>query len=290
MNKLQNTLEEDLLNSESSNNFFDRKKSISHIVTILAISGLGIFLAPPVYAGSICQDDPLCYIWLFSLAYVPYFFIITLLTFIIIKFFRPSVSLGNKILLSLSISLASIIFYDNFMSIWIEKNQISNSNKNILRQVSYKLYEPSYLPSGYRLSETIVYDQLKDNAYLSFIYNKDNVNFILSEYIKPSSLSLNPPMCKVYGSGFEIRDGASFTQGTSGNCQEIKTPKGTSIYLMKYKITEPQNYALTVFDNTLITIARYNFSDQELINLIDNLQEKKAAEIDMKIDNRTIGR
>ena len=59
---------------------------------------------------------------------------------------------------------------------------------------------------------------------------------------------------------------------------------------MTFNITSEKKLAAIIFGNALITISSYNFSNQELMGLIDGLEEKSASDITLKVINRTIAR
>ena len=260
---------------------------MKHTLSFLAATGFTLFGASPVFRGDICGGDFLCYLFLTSIAYLPYFLVLTAVTFIVLTVFRRTISFGNKLIYSIFLSFILILFYHNFLSTWIEKQRIVNSYKQELNQLNYQLYEPTYIPDGHNLFEVRV-----DSGNLSFYYRGNETGlFIISEFKKPSMIDLSPPDCFIEGSHFEVVDGSgSFMSYVRGNCKEIKTPKGTSVYLMTFKMTSEKKLAATILGNTLITISRYNFSDQELMDLIDGLEEKSASDIDFNVSDRTIGR
>ena len=231
------------------------------------------------------------YLLLSVIAYLPYFLVLTAITFIILIVFRPKIPFGNKLIYSIFLSFMLVFFYHNFLSLWIEKREVVNSYKQYLNQLDYELYEPTYIPDRHKLFESKV-----DLGNLSFYYTGNEAGqFVLSEFKKPQKIDLSPPECRIGGfagqnDGFEVIDGSGSSSAVDGNCQEIKTPKGTSVYLMTFNITSEKKLAAIILGNTLITISGYNFSDQELMELVDGLEEKSASDINFKVINRTIGR
>ncbi|MBT3463718.1 hypothetical protein HOD20_10320 [archaeon] len=265
---------------------------MKYLLRLILVVGLMSFLATPVIAGDICQGDILCYLSFGAIGYLPFFLIFIVITFIVIKFISPSLSLKKKVMFSILLSLIIIVFHYSFLSIWIEKTQIANNDKKQLSQMDYKFLVPNYIPDGYYVTQARVSD------YLYFIYGGKHGNFILSEFKKPSRIFLNPTYCIISGKStesFEFRDEFSsmMMTGIQDDCWEIKTPKGNSIYLMDYQATQSspkRNYAVTVIDDTLITITSYSFSNEELIKLIDGLEEEEPDKIKIKVSSRTIGR
>lgn len=269
---------------------------MKYLLRLVSVIGFMVFSTTPVMAGGICQDDSVCTIWMTTLIivirYGLIFLIIAATSFIIIKFTSKSFSIKKNILISTSIALVLIIFYHMYLSVWIQKYQIESSDKEQLNQVEYRLYDPSFLPDGYELREARFQG---DKNYMYFKYGKENINFSLSEFEKPTTMSFNPPSCIVRGENFEFRDDTSsmWMSEIQNDCNEIKTPKGISIYLMNYQVSENypnRNYALFVLDDTLITITRYDFSELELISLVDGLQEISPDEIEILVSERNIGR
>ena len=227
----------------------------------------------------------MCYLFLISIAYSPYFLVLAAITFIVLAVFRPTIPFGNKLIYSIFLPFILIFFYHNFLSIWIEKREVANSYRQYLNQQDYELYEPTYIPDGHKLFESRV------DKGLSFYYTGNEAGqFAISEFKKPKKIDLSPPKCLIEGDDFEIREGSDSSSAAYGNCQEIKTPKGISVYLMTFNITSEKKLAAIILGNTLITISGYNFSDQELMDLIDGLEEKSASDINFKVINRTIGR
>jgi len=245
-----------------------------------------LFGPPPVLGGDICQGNFICYLLFSIIAYLPYFLVLTAITFIILTVFRPTTPLGNKLIYSILLPFILIFFYHNFISIWIEKREVANGYKQYLNQKDYELYEPTYIPDGHKLFESRV-----DLGNLSFYYTGNEAGqFVISEFKKPPKIDLSPPDCLIEGDDFEVIEDSGFSSAVYGNCQEIKTPKGTSVYLMTFNISSEKKLAAIILGNTLITISGYNFSDQELMDLIDGLEEKSASDINFKVINRTIGR
>lgn len=237
------------------------------------------------------------YLLLRVISYLPYFLVLTVITFIVLTVFRPTIDFGNKAIYSIILSFILIFFYHNFLSIWIEKQALVNNYRQILNQLDYEFYEPTYIPDGHRLFES----NADSRGNLSFYYAGNEAGlFAISEFKNPQKIDLSPPDCRIGGFAgfvslnqndfFEVREGASFSSAVYGNCKEIKTPKGTPVYLMTYNITSEKKLAAIILGNTLITISGYNFSDQELLDLIDGLEEKSASDINFKVINRTIGR
>jgi len=260
---------------------------MKYISSIFIATGFTLFRAWPVLGG-ICEGDFLCYLLFSTIAYLPYFLVLTAITFIVLAVFRPTIPFGNKLMYSVFLSIILIFFYNNFLSIWIEKRELVNSYKQSLNQPGYELYEPTYIPEGHNLFESRV-----DNGNLSFYYTGNEAGqFVISEFIKPPKIDLSPPDCLIEGDHFEVIDPdvSGWSSAVYGNCQEIKTPKGTSVYLMTFNIASEKKLAAIIIGNTLITISGYNFSDQELMDLIDGLEEKSASDINFKVINRTIGR
>jgi hypothetical protein len=257
---------------------------------------LSTFVAPwsilsgvfPIHAGDICQGDFLCYLLFGIVYYLPYFLALTAVIFVALAIFRRTVSLGNKLIYSILSSFILIFLYHNFLSTAIEKQGLINSYKQDLNQLNYELYEPTYIPSGHELFESRV-----DNGHLSFYYaGNDARQFVISEFEKPPKIDLSPPDCFIGGDHFEVidPDASGWSSEVSGKCQGIKTPKGISVYLMTFRIESEKKLAAMILGNTLITISGYHFSDQELMNLIDGLEEKSASDINFKVLDRTIGR
>jgi hypothetical protein len=115
------------------------------------------------------------------------------------------------------------------------------------------LYEPTYIPDEHELFESRV-----DNGNLSFYYaGNDARQFVISEFKKPPKIDLSPPDCLIEGDHFEVIDPdvSGFSSAVYGNCQEIKTPKGISVYLMTYNISSEKKLAAITLGNTLITIS-----------------------------------
>jgi hypothetical protein len=257
---------------------------------ILRTKGFVHFGASPALGG-ICQGDFLCYLFLSVIFYLPYFLVLTAISFIVLAVFRPTTSFSNKLMYSIFLSFILILFYHNFLSIWIEKQKLVNSYKQYLSQLDYELYEPTYVPKGYLLYETRV-----DNGHLSFYYDGNEPGqFAVTEFKNPKKIDLSPPVCQIGGfflqqDDFEIREYSGFASSVYGNCQKIKTPKGISVSLMTYNLYSEEKLAAFILKNTLITISAYDFTDQELRDLIDGLEEKNASDIDFKVINRTIGR
>ena len=157
--------------------------------------------------------------------------------------------------------------------------------------MDYELYEPTYLPDGHKLFES---EAARGN--LSFYYTGNEAGqFVISEFKKPKKIDLSPPDCRIGGfvgqnDDFKVVDGSSVLSAVYGNCQEIKTTKGTPVYLMTFKTYSEKKLAAIILGNTLITISGYNISDQELLELVDGLEEKNASDINFKVIDRTIGR
>ena len=253
-------------------------------------TGVILFGASPVLGG-ICQGDFLCYLLFSAIAYLPFFLVLTAITLIGLAVFRPAIPFGNKLIYSIFLTLILILFYHNFLSVWIEKRGVVNSYKQYLNQMDYELYEPTYIPDGHKLFESGA-----AIGNLSFYYTGNEAGqFVISEFKKPQKIDLSPPDCRIGGfvgqnDDFKVVDGSSVLSTAYGNCQEIKTPKGTSVYLMTIKTYSEKKLAAIIFGNTLITISGYNFSDQELMDLIDGLEEKSTSDINFKVIDRTVGR
>lgn len=259
---------------------------MKHTLSFFVAPGFTLFGASPVLKGGICDGDFICYLSIMVIAYSPYFLVLTAITFIVLTVFRRSISFGNKLIYSIFLSFILIFFYHNFLSIWAEKQRIVNSYKQELNLLNYELYEPTYIPDGHELFESRV-----DSGNLSFYYSGNVAGqFVISEFKKPSKIDISPPDCLIEGDNFEIRLGSDFSSAVYGDCQEIKTPKGISVSLMTFHLRSEKKLAAIIFGNTLITISGYNFSDQELVDLIDGLEENSAADIDFMVINRTIGR
>jgi len=263
---------------------------MKYISSFSIATGFILFRVSPVLGG-ICQGDFLCYLFLISIAYSPYFLVLAGITFIFLAVFRPTIPFSNKLIYSIFLPLILIFFYHNFLSIWIEKRELVNSYKQYLNQQDYELYEPTYIPKGHWLYETRV-----DSGHLSFYYaGNEPGRFAVAEFKKPQKIDLSPPVCQIGGfflqkDDFEIIEYSGFVSSVHGNCQEIKTPKGTSVLLMTYNLYSEEKLAAFILKNTLITISAYDFTDQELMDLIDGLEEKSASDINFKVINRTIGR
>ncbi|CAG1010656.1 hypothetical protein ANAEL_03998 [Anaerolineales bacterium] len=252
---------------------------MKYTLSYFSAAGFILFGDSPVRKGGICDGDFMCYLFLISIAYLPYFLVLTAVTFIVLAVFRRTISLGKKLIYSILLSFFLIFFYHNFLSIWTEKQGRVNSYKQELNQLNYQLYEPTYIPVGHNLFEARV-----DNGNLSFYYSGNKAGlFIISEFIKPPAIDLSPPNCYIEGGHFEVVDGSGGSASAAyGNCQEIKTPKGTSVYLIFNELTE-KKLAAIILRNTLITISGYNFSIQELMDLVDGLEEKSASDITFKV-------
>lgn len=209
----------------------------------------------------------------------------------------------KKILISFLVILATGIFLFNFLLVWVEKAQVKKHQRQALTSIGFKVFEPSYIPEGHDFLETRV-----EEKSLAFYYH-DKVKggiFLLSEFKKPVKIILNPPNCQIGGFAvikirlpgdiidnqdyFKIREGSGWASSVSGLCQEIKTPQGVSVYLMTYNLTGEKKLAAAILGETLITLNAYNFSDEEVVKIIDGLQEKSPSEINLKVDDRTIGR
>jgi hypothetical protein len=243
------------------------------------------FRTSPVLGG-ICQGDFLCSLLFSVIVYLPYCLVFTALAFIALTVFQPTITFGNRLKYSIFLSLIPIFFYHNFLSVWIAKREVVDSYKQYLDRLDYELYEPTFIPDGHWLYESRV-----DSGHLSFYYSGNEAGlFVISEFKKPEKIDLSHPDCHIGGSDFEIRDGSGFTGAVYGNCQEIKTSEGTSVYLMTFNIYSEKKLAAIILENTLITISGYNFSDHELMALIDGLEEKSTSDITFKVINRTIGR
>lgn len=256
-----------------------------YVSSFFIATGFINFGASPLLGG-ICQGDFLCYLLIYTITYLPYFLVLTALAFIVLTVFRRTISFGNKLIYSIFLSFILIFFYHNFFSIWIEKQGLVNSYKQELNQLNYELYEPTYIPDGHNLFETRV-----DSSNLSFYYSGNEAgHFVISEFKKPQQIDLSPPDCYISGDNFEVREYSGVSSAVYGNCQEIKTPKGTSVYLMTFNISSEKKLAAIILGNTLITISGYNFSDRELMDLIDSLEEKSVSDINFKVNNGTIGR
>lgn len=244
-----------------------------------------------ILGGDICGGDFICNLFFIAGIYLPYFLVLTFITFIVFAVFRPAISFGSKTKYSLFLSFILIIFYHNVLSIWIDKRGVVESYKQYLNQLDYELYQPTYIPDGHELFESRV-----DHGNLSFYYSGNEAGqFVISEFKKPQKIDLSLPDCRIGGfvgqnDDFEVIDGSGVSSSVYGNCQEIKTPKGTSVYLMTFNISSEKKLAAIILGNTLITISGYNFSNQELMDLIDGLEEKSVSDINFKVINRTIGR
>jgi hypothetical protein len=255
---------------------------MKHISSFFIATGFTLFRASPLLGG-ICEGDFLCYLYFYTIFYLPYFLVLTAITFIALSVFRQTIPFGNKLKYSVFLSFILILFYHNFLSIWIEKQGVINSYRQYLNQLDYDLYEPTYIPDGHRLFESRV-----DKGHLSFYYlGNEAGQFVISEFKKPQKIDLSPPECRIGGfvgqnDDFEVIDGSSRSSAVYGNCQEIKTSKGTYVYLMTFNITSEKKIAAIILGNTLITISGYNFSNQELMDLIDGLEEKSALDITFK--------
>lgn len=260
---------------------------MKYISSFFIATGFILFGDSPVLGG-ICQGDFLCYLLFSAIVYLPYFLVLTAITFIVFAVFKPTTPFGNKLIYSIFLSFILIFFYHIFLSILIEKRGLVNSYKQSLNQQDYVLYEPTYIPDGHELFESRV-----DKGNLSFYYAGNEAGqFVISEFKKNQKIDLSPPDCLIEGDHFEVIDPdvSDFSSAVYGNCQEIKTPKGISVYLMTFNISSEKKLAAITLGNTLITISGYNFSDQELMDLIDGLEEKSASDINFKVINRTIGR
>lgn len=263
---------------------------MKHISSFFIATGFTLFRASPLLGG-ICEGDFLCYLLFYTIFYLPYFLALTAIAFIVFTVFRRTISFGNKLKYSMFLSLILIFFYQNFLSIWIEKQELVNSYKQYLSQLDYELYEPTYVPKEHWLYETRV-----DSGHLSFYYTgNEQGRFAVTEFKKPQKIDLSPPVCQIGGfflqkDDFEIIEYSGFVSSVHGNCQEIKTPKGTPVFLMTYNLYSEEKLAAFILKNTLITISAYDFTDQELMDLIDGLEEKSASDINFKVINRTIGR
>jgi hypothetical protein len=261
---------------------------MKYIFSFFSETGSILFGISPVLAGDICQGNFMCYLLFNVIAYLPYFLVLTVITFIVLTVFRPTILFGNKLIYSIFLSFILIFLYHNFLSIWIEKQGLVNSYKQSLNQRNYELYEPTYIPDGHKLFESRV-----DKGNLSFYYAGNGAGqFVISEFKKPKKLDLSPPNCLIEGDDFEVIDPdvSGFSSAVYGKCQEMKTPKGTPVYLMTFNISSEKKLAAIILGNTLITISGYNFPNEELMDLIDGLEEKSASNIDFKVIDRTIGR
>ena len=253
---------------------------------ISSATGFILFGASSVLGGDICQGDFLCYLLFSASTYLPSFLVLTAVTFIVLTVFRSTIPFGTKLIYSIFLPFILIFFYHNFLSIWIEKREVANSYKQYLDQLDYELYEPTTIPVGHKLFESRV-----DKGNLSFYYSGNEAGqFVISEFKKTQKIDLSPPDCLIEGDGFEVKEYSGFSSAVYGNCQEIKTPKGISVYLMTFNISSEKKLAAIILGNTLITISGYNFSDEEFMDLIDGLEVKSASDIKFKVINRTIGR
>lgn len=263
---------------------------MKHSSSFFIATGFTLFRDSPLLGG-ICEGDFLCYLYFYTIFYLPYFLVLTTIAFIVFTVFRRTISFGNKLKYSMFLSLILIFFYQNFLSIWIEKQELVNSYKQYLNQLDYELYEPTYVPKGHWLYETRL-----DNGHLSFYYaGNEPGRFAITEFKKPQKIDLSPPVCQIGGfflqkDDFEIIEYSGSISSVHGNCQEIKTSKGISVFLMTYNLHSEEKLAAFILNNTLITISAYDFTDQELMDLIDGLEEKSASDINFKVINRTIGR
>ncbi|PKN92424.1 MAG: hypothetical protein CVU44_14905 [Chloroflexi bacterium HGW-Chloroflexi-6] len=230
----------------------------------------------------------MCILLISALVYLPYFLVLTAIAYIVLAVFRTTIPIGNKLIYSIFLSFILVFSYHNFLSILIEKQGLVNSYKQSLNQQGYELYKPTYIPDGHELFESRV-----DKGNLSFYYaGNDARQFVISEFKKPQKIDLTPPDCHIEGDDFEVIDpgDSGWSSAVYGYCQEIKTPKGISVYLMTFNISSEKKLAAISLGNTLITISGYNFSNQELMELVDGLEEKSASDINFKVINRTIGR
>lgn len=261
---------------------------MKYTLIFFSTTGFVLFEVSSGLTGDICQGDFMCYLLFNTIAYLPYFLVLTVITFIVLTVFRPTIPFGNKLIYSIFLSFILIFFHYNFLSIWIEKQGLVNSYKQSLNQRDYELYEPTYIPGGHKLFESRV-----DKGNLSFYYTGNEAGqFVISEFKNPQKIDLKPPDCLIEGDDFEVIDPdvSGFSSAVYGNCREIKTPKGIPVYLMTFNITSEKKLAAIILGDTLITISGYNFSDQELMDLIDGLEEKSASDINFKVLDRTIGR
>jgi hypothetical protein len=271
-------------------------------LSFLAATGFALFGNSPVHRGGICEGDFLCNLILTSmvyLAYLPYFLLLTTIIFIVLIVpsialdgFRRTFNVDNRltyfIYSSGILSIILIFYYHNSLSIQIEKQRLENSYKQELSQLNYKLYEPTYMPDGHNLFESRV-----DFGFLSFYYSGNMAGqFVISEFIKPPNTYLTPPDCSIEGGDFKVidPDASGWSSAVHASCRKIETPEGIPVYLMTFRVASEKKLAAIILENTLITISGYNFSDQELMNLIDGLEEKSASDINFKVRNSTIGR
>lgn len=238
-----------------------------------------------------CNGSITCYVWLYFLLNWPLMIGGGVISFVGLTIFYGNSSIRQRLLISLVFMITQVFIYNHVIAERLEKRRIVRSIRSQMVELDYALYQPTTLPNGYNFLETRM-----DFGAPDFYYTNGKSRLLVSLYQKPAGANLNPPNCKIYFPRNERRAFSdayhdySSTLINAGDCIQVTTPKGNSIYLTSIAITTKRMMAVAVFNETMITISGDPISQAALIAIVDGLQEVKPSNIDIKIQNWTIGR
>lgn len=192
----------------------------------------------------------------------------------------------NKLLVIIpTVLLALGWLYLNYGQYWIEESQIAASQKETLCNLKYQLFAVKYLPSGYKLRETRIGGYGGKYFYYAEYRNEQQDGFLVSQYLKPAGIRLQPPNCAISDdgrSGFELIDGSGMASSVNSPCEAVTTPAGRRVYIMAYHLASEKNYAAAVYGGTLVTVSGYSLPQPELAKIFDSLEPAPASKIPVK--------
>jgi hypothetical protein len=173
--------------------------------------------------------------------------------------------------------ITTFILYFTVLSPWISRIKQERYYQKVISNFNYQLYTPKQLPQGYRLIRNSV--GTKSNYWYSEYQNQTGNRFSISQFNLPSLVSLKPPHCSIShlpGEVFEVQYSSSHANYISSPCLEVLTPQRLPVYLMENTLFSiSRNFAVTIKENTLITIDGYEFTEAEMLNLFDSLVLKR---------------
>jgi len=160
--------------------------------------------------------------------------------------------------------------YFSYGQYWLGKVNNRIEQQNSLKEMKFKIYYPSKLPGSYKEKDYKVVG-VEDKYLYSEYRNSANELIIIMQFRKPSILLLTDSKCQISGGNFEIIYSSNSSSDVNTKCRKIQS-KNSDIYVMKHSFVDEKNLAVTVINDTLVTIYGYNFSEEDLKELVDSMR------------------